>query len=61
MEIRRELEGEKGGVEEERLMIREIKWKGERWKIGTICIRKKLRKVLERIKTEAEEKKRKKG
>lgn len=30
IEIRRELEEEKGEVEEERLMIREIKWEGER-------------------------------
>lgn len=59
MEIRKELKGEKRGIEEEGLMIKEIKW--EREKVETVYVREKMRKVLERIKVEAEEKKGEKG
>lgn len=36
MGIRRRLEGKEGGMEEEELMIKEIKWGGEKWKVGTV-------------------------
>ncbi|EFN64892.1 hypothetical protein EAG_05339 [Camponotus floridanus] len=36
MGIRRGLEGRKGGVEEKGIMIKEIKWGGEKWKVGTV-------------------------
>lgn len=35
MGIRKELEGEEGGMEEKGLMIKEIRWEGSRWKVGT--------------------------
>lgn len=52
MEIKRELEREEGGMEEEGL-ITEIKWGEERWKVGVVYVREKMRKILEKIKMEA--------
>lgn len=39
------------------LIVKEIKWERERWKVGTVYIREKMKKVLERIRAETREKK----
>lgn len=60
IEIRRRLEGNEGEVEEEGLMIKELKW-GEKWKVGTVYIRERWGRVLGRLKGKVEEKKGEKG
>lgn len=44
-------------MEEEELMIKEVKWRGEKWKVETMYIRERLR----RLNGEVEEKKGEKG
>lgn len=48
-------------MEEEGLMIKELKWEGEKWKVGTVYVRERLGRVLGRLKGKVEEKKGKKG
>jgi len=55
MGIRRGLEGGEG-VEEEGLMVKEIKWRGEKWKVGTVYVRENLREGFGEVKKEAEKK-----
>lgn len=55
-EIKKGLEGEEEGIEEKGLIVREIKWGRNRWKIGTVYIRERMGRVLEKIKMEVEEK-----
>lgn len=48
-------------MEEEGLIIKEIKRGGEKWKVRTMYKRKRLGRVLERLKGEVEKKKGEKG
>jgi len=57
MGVRRGLEVGEEVIEEEGVIIKEIRWEGERWKVGTVYVREKLEKTLGKIKEVAEEKK----
>lgn len=48
-------------MEEEELMIKELKWGGEKWKVEMVYIRERLGRILGRLKGEVEEKKEEKG
>lgn len=55
--VRRGLGGEGEGVNEKGVIIREIKWKGEIWKIGAVYIKENLGRIMGRIKEEVEKRK----
>lgn len=42
-------------VEEERWLIKEVNWEGERWRVGTVYIEGKLERVLKRVRKEVDE------
>lgn len=48
-------------MEEEGLIIKEIKWGGEKWKVRTVHIKKRLGRVLKMLKGKVEKKKGEKG
>lgn len=48
------LRREEKGVNEEGVIIREIKWKGKIWKIGAVYIKENLGRIMGRIKEEME-------
>lgn len=54
MGVRRGLRREGKGVNEEGVIIREIKWKGKIWKIGALYIKENLGRIMGRIKEEVE-------
>lgn len=41
-------------MEEERWLIKEVNWEGERW-IGTVYIKRNLERVLKRVRKEVDE------
>jgi len=53
--IRKGLEGEGEGWEEEGLIVREVKWNKETWKVGAVYIKDNVRRIMGRIKGKAEE------
>jgi len=53
--IRRGLEGEEEGWEEEGLIVREVKWNKETWNVGTVYIKDNVRMIMEAIKGKVEE------
>lgn len=61
MEVRRGLEGREEIVEGEGLMIREVKWKGEIWKVGTVYIRENVEKIMKKVKEEVDKRMGEKG
>lgn len=42
MGIRKNLEGGEEWTEEEGILIREVRWKGEKWRVETIYVRRKI-------------------
>lgn len=52
MRIKKSLEGKVEVVEEEGMVIREINWKRERWRVGTVYIRENMERVLKRKKVD---------
>lgn len=42
-------------VEEERWLIKEVNWEGERWRVGTVYIKGNLERVLKRVWKEVDE------
>lgn len=42
-------------VEEERWLIKEVNWEGERWRVGTVYIKGNLERVLKRVRKEVDE------
>lgn len=52
MEIKKSLEGKVEVVKEEGMVIREVNWKGERWRVGTVYIRENMERVLKREKVD---------
>lgn len=61
MRIKKGLEGKREIVAKEGLMLGEISWEGELWKVGTVYLRENIEKVLERIRREADKRKGEKG
>jgi len=53
--IRRGLEGEGEGWEEEGLIVKDVKWNKETWNVGTVYIKDNVRMVMEGIKGKVEE------
>lgn len=43
MGIRKGLEGDEEWTEE-RVLIKEVGWKGQKWRVGTVYVREKMRK-----------------
>lgn len=52
MEIKKSLEEKVEVVEKEGMVIREVNWKGERWRVGTVYIRENMERVLKREKVD---------
>lgn len=48
-------------VEEERWLIKEVNWEGERWGVGTVYIKGNLERVLKRVRKEVDERRREKS
>lgn len=46
MRIKKGLEEKGEPVEEEELMLREVNWKGENWKVGTVYIKDNMKMVV---------------
>ncbi|TGZ39489.1 Uncharacterized protein DBV15_12423 [Temnothorax longispinosus] len=59
MEVREGLEEEEEWVEEESLMIREVRWKKEKWRLATVYVSGNLDKMMGKIKSVKEEEGRK--
>ncbi|EZA46453.1 hypothetical protein X777_00143, partial [Ooceraea biroi] len=55
MGVREGLEGEKEWWEEEGLMVREVRWKGENWMIGTVYIRSGIGGIIRKLAEKKEE------
>ena len=51
MMVRKGLEGEEEWVEEEGLMIREVRWKKEKWRLATVYVSGNLDKIMGKIKS----------